>query len=113
MIGISTQIADVMGNVIFDGGDSNSSSIYARVSRTATLDGGCVINHYGVSQGDRTFRVSTKIGSEQKVILEHINETSALINISCPEGYFSGYISSIDTSRPEMKMTILIKERLS
>lgn len=112
MISITMQTADINGHVILDDGDSKLGAVSARVSRTATLDGGCVITHSGLSQGDRTFRISTTIAEDQKTAIEYINENATMVTISCAEGLFSGSISSIDTSKPEMTMTILIKERL-
>lgn len=111
MISISTTTADIMGNVILKDGDSEFGRIEARVSRQATLDGGCVITHSGVSNADRTFNIRTKINAEQKALIEHIHENSVLVHISCQEGLFLGAISSIDTSRPTLQMTILIKSK--
>ncbi len=103
--------ADLFGQVALKEGDSEFSKIDARVSRVATLDGGCVIVHSGVSHGDRTFRIKTKINADKKAAIEYINENSVLVNISCSEGFFLGAISYIDTSTPDLTMTILIKNK--
>lgn len=105
--------ADVNGHVILENGDSQLNYIQSRSSRVATLDGGCVITHSGVSQGDRVFKISTKIDEYQKSLIEHIHENSNLVNVSCSDGFFIGAISSIDTSKPSISMTIMIKERIS
>ena len=111
MIAISMITADVQGHVELDDGDSRLGSLEARVSRSATLDGGCVITHSGVSQGDRTFTIKTTISERQKTRIEHIHENSTLVNISCKEGFFLGAISTINTSTPDLTMTILIKSK--
>lgn len=111
MIGISMTTADTRGHVELDDGNSEFGKIEARVSRQATLDGGSVITHSGVSNSDRTFKIKTKINAAQKTVIEHIHENSVLVNISCAEGFFLGAISSIDTSTPGLKMTILIKSK--
>ena len=103
--------ADLFGQVALKEGDSELSQIKARVSRQATLDGGCVITHSGVSPGDRTFRIKTAISFDQKALIEHIHENSVLVNVSCSEGFFLGAISYIDTSTPKLTMTILIKTK--
>jgi len=111
MIIISMTTADPLGQVALKEGDSELSQIEARVSRQATLDGGCVITHSGVSHGDRTFRIKTKINAYQKAAIEHINANSVLVNISCSEGLFLGAISYLDTSTSKITMTILIKNK--
>lgn len=111
MIIISMTTADPLGQVVLKDGDSTLSKIEARVSRTATLDGGCVITHSGVSHSDRTFRISTSINAKQKALIDHIHENSVLVNVSCTEGFFIGAISYIDTSTAKLTMTILIKNK--
>ena len=111
MIIISMTTADLFGHVALKYGDSELSQIDARVSRAATLDGGCVITHSGVSHGDRTFRIRTKINADQKERIEYIHENSTFVSISCKEGFFLGAISYIDTSTPDLIMTILIKSK--
>ena len=111
MIIISMTTADADGFVAVGDGDSAISKIEARVSRTATVDGGCVITHSGVSHSDRTFRISTSINTNQKALIEHIHENSVLVHISCSEGFFLGAISYIDTSTAKLTMTILIKNK--
>lgn len=111
MISISMTVADSLGNIILKKGKSRFGKIAARISRQATLDGGCVITHSGVSQSDRQFDIETQIDTGQKVIVEYIHENSVLVNVSCSEGFFLGAISYIDTSSPVLKMTILIKSK--
>lgn len=111
MIIISMTTADADGNTVLKDGDSALSKIEARVSRTATLDGGCVITHSGVSHSDRTFRISTTINTNQKALIEHIHRNSVLVHVSCSEGFFLGAISYIDTSTTKLTMTILIKNK--
>lgn len=113
MISISMVTADSNGNVVIKKGKSSFGQIAARVSRVATLDGGVVITHSGVVHGDRTFRISTTINTEQKTAIEYINENSTFVMISCSEGLFLGAISSIDTSTPELTMSFLAKEKIT
>lgn len=111
MISISMTTADSNGTVILADGTSELGAFKSRISRQATLDGGAVITHSGVSQSDRTFNIKTKINTGQKALLEYINFNSTLVMISCSEGFFLGSISSLDTSRPDIKMSILIKSK--
>lgn len=111
MISISAVESDPTGNVILDVGKSELGKVEARVSRVSTLDGNAVVIHSGVSQADRVFNVKTTIDEYQKEILEHLNENHPTVSISCSEGFFKGTISSLDTSKPDLKMTILVTER--
>ncbi|WP_319577665.1 hypothetical protein [uncultured Desulfobacter sp.] len=111
MISITMTTADLNGHVELDDGDSKLSNIEARVARQATLDGGCVVTHSGVAHGDRKFEIRTEINADQKASIEYIHENSTLVNVACSEGFFLGVISLIDTSTPNLKMTILIKSK--
>ena len=111
MISISATTGNTRGNVILSTGNSTFGKIETRVSRRATLDGGAVITHSGVAQGDRTFEIATEIDQEQKEAIIHIQANSVLVFVSCTEGLFLGAISSIDTSTSTLSMTILIKSK--
>lgn len=111
MISISMTTSDQNGSVIIPNGDSDLTSFTSRVARQATLDGGCVIIHSGVSDSDRTFRISTVINESHKTAIDYINRNSSLIIISCSEGLFLGTISSLSFAGPKLSMTILIKSK--
>lgn len=113
MISISTVEAATPGHVELDDGDSEFGRIPARASRTATLDGGCVITHYGVTDADRTFNINTVIDETQKTIIESIHVGAISAYLSCKDGFFLGTISTIDTSTPNFSMTFLVKERIA
>lgn len=111
MICISMTTVDVNGHVVLNDIDSDFGTVYARVSRVATLDGGAVFVQNGISNADRTFRIKAKITESQKETIEHIFNNSTYVNISCSEGFFIGSISSIDTSSQDFTATILIKSK--
>lgn len=111
MMSISMITSDAQGTVVFKEGTSTFGEQPARVSRQATLDGGAVIVHSGVSHGDRTFKINTKINAEQKALIEHIHQNSTLVLISCTEGLFLGAISTINTNNGTLTATILIKSK--
>jgi len=111
MIGISMITGDLQGTVELDAGDSVLGIVAARVSRYPTLDGGSVIANSGIAQGDRTFNIISVINSAQKSAIEHIYANSVSVNVACADGFFTGTISSVDTSAGKLKMTILIKDK--
>lgn len=115
MIGISTMTADTQGDVvIYESPGTDMGKLSPRVSRSATLDGGCEIVFGGFSHGDRTFNIRAQVNSEQKERLENIAMTRTLIMISTPEGVFSGAIENMEYLHGDgdMEMTLLIKEKL-
>ena len=85
----------------------------ARVSRSATLDGGVSITHSGLVHGDRTLSIYATIDAATESTLKSINETDTLIYLSCKEGYFSGVIDRLRIQGGVMTMTFLVKEKLS
>ena len=92
--------------------NSETGALEARVSRRMTLDGGCVINHGGVSQGDRVLSISGKITAAEEAVLYGIMTTQVLVHLSCDKGYFTGVIRSIRTDAGALKLTFWVKERL-
>lgn len=82
----------------------------ARVSRYATLDGGCVIDHQGFSDGDRRFDIRAKLTRDQTNILWSIFTSETFVNISTVEGFFYGVIESIQDETGNGRISILIKE---
>lgn len=92
--------------------DSDLQSSSRRVSRTATLDGGCVITDSGFSHGDRTMRVKALIDQETGERITSMHQSYSLLLFSVPEGVFIGAIESISIQETELSLTILIKEKL-
>lgn len=114
MISITTTTYDPNGNVILhELPSSDLGSRSARVSRVATLDGGSVITHSGTTHGDRTFKIEARITEADEAVLNHIYENHTFIHISTKEGFFSGTIESLNTSNGDLKMVVLIKEKLN
>jgi len=112
MISISTITQNATGAVIIN--ESLTSAFNtntARVSRTATLDGGSVITHSGYSDGDRTLSIYARISKDQSKILWAIfrNETFVLVSIS--DGLYYCTIQRLRTDSGDLSMTILIKNR--
>lgn len=112
MISISTIVADLTGSlVVMNTSNCNFSNRPARVSRSATLDGGAVIIHSGVIEGDRTFYLDCKISEDQETLINYIYGNSTLILVSCSEGLFLAAMSELDIRYGKLKATILIKSK--
>lgn len=114
MIGISTITANEEGSIIIqEKPESEIKRFPARVSRSATLDGGAVIVHSGFSHGDRTLRVMAELTQADADKITSLHQTETLVNISMPDGFFSGALSSLYIDNGAMDLTILIQEKLS
>ncbi len=82
----------------------------ARVSRSATLDGGCVIDHQGFSDSDRTFDIRADLTEAQAAILWGIFKSETFVNVATREGFFYGVIESMQDENGSVKLSILVKE---
>ena len=116
MIALSSILADTDGDVVFDMTQkSKLDDSSRRVSRTKTLDGGCVIVDGGFSESDKTLTVSTKYIAGIFNKIKHLHEGETLIHISLNKVFYSGVISKLSLKRGTQEnivITILIKEKL-
>ena len=114
MISISTITANTAGNVILD--EHPNSEIHrgsARVSRTATLDGGVVLTHSGFSHGDRTLRIKARVDQDQADAIWVLHTTETLLVVAVKDGVFYCAIQDLQLDNGDCRITILIKEKLS
>lgn len=114
MITLCRTLVDTNGSIDFyELPSTDFGEIAARVSRQATLDGGAVITHYGVSHADRTFRIEARVNSTQKTALEYLHFLNEDLILGCSEGLFLGAISTMSTAVTPFTMTFLVKEKLA
>jgi hypothetical protein len=111
MIGLSKIVQEAGGAIIIHK-DSRADikRAEARVSRTATLDLGVVIDHRGYSHGDRTFRVESEVNKADADFIWAMFKTELFVNIATSDGFFYGSISAVDIDRGQLTITLLIKE---
>ena len=82
----------------------------ARVSRSATLDLGAVIDHRGYSVSDRTIRLESEVNETDADFLWDMFKTELFINISTSDGFFYGSITTMEVDRGQLSMILIIKE---
>lgn len=111
MIAISTVTAGLTV-IIRELASSKLKEKTARISRTATLDGGVYIEHGGYTDGDRTLRVEAVVDAVQEAALKTIFEGQTLVTISMDDGLFLGAIQYMAVDNGDLKMTIYIKEKV-
>ena len=113
MIGLSktTQATGSTAAIIFqESRQSRLRNEVARVSRSATLDGGCVIDHQGFSDSDRTLDIRTRSEKEMADALWELFRTATFLNVSTPEGFFYGVIENMADENGNVRLSILVKE---
>jgi len=115
MLSITTKDFDLNGHVLLQPDvDSRLLDNTRRVSRTATLDGGCSIDDQGFSHGDRTLDIrQTGVSADTFARLQYITRTYSSVRVSQPDGVFSGCISSVNMDKGTAKIKILIQEKIS
>lgn len=117
MISLSSIAADMDGNVVFNvTGESTLDDSSRRVSRTKTLDGGCVIIDGGFSAADKTLNISTEYDAGIFSVVRHLHEDKMLIHISINGAFYTGVISDLSikrTTAETIQIRILIKEKIA
>lgn len=114
MISISMILADTDGNIIIDEApNSEYRNGPGRVTRTANLDGSTTINHGGVQDGDRSFKVFGSLTSAEVTTMWYIFQNSTLVTVCTPDGAYKGAIDFLDVNGGNLDLSLLIKERIS
>lgn len=113
-IGLSSRTYMIGGAVILsplpDSTDIRSAE--RRVSRTKTLDGGCVITDGGISAGDKTFKITLQSSKTMWDLIRGIFTGALWVTISTDESCYLAKIQNIKEANGKITMTILIKEDL-
>lgn len=112
---LSSVISDPFGTMIFKFNPSKSE-IYSqgrRVSKRGTLDGGSVFSDYGFTDSDREFNIETQLRGEQLDLLNYMIRNYSSIMVSVIDGLFLAALESTTTIGSNVKLKILIKEKLA
>lgn len=91
--------------------ESDLGTIRARVSRSATLDGGVVVDHMGFVEGDRTMQIVARASKTEAALLWSMMKTELLIGLACEDGYFVGAMSSMVRKAGVVSFTFLVKNK--
>lgn len=83
-----------------------------RVIRTQTLDGGVETEDMGLSHGDRTWLVKSKVSEAQAETLRYLVETYGELRAVTKEGIFRAAPESLDErNAPFVTLRLLVKEK--
>lgn len=117
MIAIASATYDPIGWRVFHGdpvaNDLGNRGGARRVSRTATLDGGCVVYDAGYTDSDRTITVtvpSTKMADLD--FADHVCRNCPRVWIFTREGVFAGVPKRHAVTGGVLKITILVTDKL-
>lgn len=114
MISFSTIVPDGTDPIIIK---ENKKSVLqkatARISRVKTLDGNSFVSHRGYTDTDRTLNVNARLSKADANNLWTLFTDEILLNVSTIDGCYSGVIDTLSIDNGEIKMKILITERIS
>ena len=112
MIALST--IEIGASIVINAQGAPGRENTRRLSRSATLDGGCVITDGGLSDGDRTFRYSaSQLSAATLDALWAMFGTESLVHLCCAEGVFSGYIEQLGIVGADVSLQFMIYEKLT
>jgi len=117
MISFSSILIDSEGTVTFyELPQSILNDTTRRVSRTKTLDGGCVLVDGGFSSSDITFDIDIKYELDLFNSIKYLHQNKTLLYIVVNENFYSGVISAVKLDNSELetiRLTLLVKEQLN
>lgn len=112
MIGIATALYDEKGDVVFfESPTTILEDNTPRLQRTATLDGGCIISHFGFSDSDRSFDIDADLDSSIVDTIRWIFENHQSVYMATSIGLFFGSLSRFKNESGKVKLTFLVKEK--
>ncbi|MCK9362148.1 MAG: hypothetical protein M0P74_00875 [Syntrophales bacterium] len=118
MIGIATRTYDLIGARVFRdmprSKDQENRSGARRVSRTGTLDGGCVIADMGFSDGDRGIYIEEPSATIESVnFARYIVEEYALVIVAMEDGAYEAAPESYAVKDGILSIRLLVSEKVS
>jgi hypothetical protein len=114
-IGLASYAYDVDGAVMIAPlpGDTDVRQSERRVTRTKTLDGGCIITDGGVAAGDRTFTIVSQSNKTLWDLIRSMHEDAQWVTVSTDEACYLAKIERIQEQDGKINLSILIKEDLT
>lgn len=117
-VGISTQTYDLNGAVLVRGitpdAEQENRNVRRRVTRTATLDGGCALYDTGYSASDRDILVEVDNPTDTLYdALQYLCRTYNLLTVAVRDGVFIVAPESCQIVQGKLQLRCLVKEALS
>lgn len=118
MIGVAAPVYDPFGWFVMhnpDGKGSDTAALSRRVTRTATLDGGAVVNDQGYSPADRTIDVQFDADTSEDVVegIRRLVRLYSSVVLTMADGCFNASPSAFRVTSGKATLTLLISEALA
>lgn len=118
MIGIAAPVYDPFGWFVLsqiDGKGSDTAALSRRVTRTATLDGGAVVNDQGYSPADRTIDIQFDAQESEDVVegMRRLLRLYSSVELTMADGCFNASPSAFRVTSGKATLTLLISEALA
>jgi hypothetical protein len=113
LIGLSAMVYDLDGAAVIPviGDISTTRAGGRRATRTATLDGGCVVYDTGYAAADRTIRIETD--AAHLGFLEYLVQTYSLVILTLPDGAYFAIPSRYNGDGHKAIITLDITEQMT
>jgi mevalonate pyrophosphate decarboxylase len=115
IVSLCAALFDYGGNFLFstDMTDSDFSHVARRVSRSATLDGGCIIVDNGYSPSDATFTIVPRdISNAERLGLLGMIQRHSALTVAVGENVFRGVVETVE-DKDKLKIKFLVQEKLN
>jgi len=114
MMSICSYLFDYAGDYLVEAEqDSTLSHISRRLSRSATLDGGCVIVDNGYTASDAAFTIIiSDIDNDTRLGLLGMIQRHSLLVVAFGGNIFSGVVETVEDQN-NMKIRFLVKAQLN
>jgi len=91
---------------------TDMETLPVRMARIPTLDGGAVIDHRGLCQGDRTLTIKAALTRTEYARFYRMIASETLFTLSCEQGFFTGAIQSISGTGGYVSISFLVLEKI-
>ena len=114
-IGIANYAYDIDGALLIHPvpGENDTRSGVRRVTRTATLDGGCVVVDGGVSDSDRTLDLSVESAKDLWEAVWALFNSAVSVVVSTDDGCYLAKLEKVSEKDARINLSILIQARIS
>lgn len=111
---LSAPTFDAAGSILIDVlPSSDFGEVSRRAFRIPTTDGNAVVNDFGFSHSDRTFRINWLSGPRlYESIIEYLSISYPRLIFSCHLGLFSVVPNNYRISNGQSELTLLVLEKL-
>lgn len=92
--------------------DSNLDNLTRRVTRTATLEGGCVLSDLGFSYGDLSFTLKANLTEDEDARLSRLIRSESELTLSCRHGLFLGAIERRTGIGGDVTLSFLVSDKI-